>query len=299
MRNGDDHSSSGRTAVLFTTHVINAQVKAHFTKLRNELPADYELFLFYDERRLKQRAVRRLGGDRVLPHDESGWKQFKRPGRYFKEKIPGNEDGLLMNAMARLPDYSWYWYIEYDMAFSGDWRVLFDAMADCTADILAVNITRHRLIPDWPLWKSIEVPAGSELPDVDRIRVHLAISRFSHRVNEVLVPVYSKGWAGHAEALFCSLAAANGLEVEDIGGDSEFAKPDNVNRFYRSTRTSNSLGPGTLVFRPPMHTVGREPNMLWHPVKKASRNDWDSEGGWFARLVTRIRHNLAGRGLPG
>lgn len=281
-----------RTAVLFTTHVINDWVKAHFLKLRDELPEGYELFLFYDEQKLTRRAVRKLAGDSALPHENDGWKRFKRPGRYFQEKIPGNEDGLLMNAMDRLPGYDWYWYIEYDMAFSGDWRTFFTAMEESNADLLAINVIRHDDTPNWPLWKSIEVPDGVNLPAAKWIRAHVAISRMSHRINEVLIPVYKQGWAGHAEGVFATLALQQGLSIEDIGGDGEFVLAGNANRFYRSTANSNTMGPGTIVFRPTRDEPGDEPNMLWHPVKKASRHDWDSESNLFFRLIGRIKRKL-------
>lgn len=277
-----------RTAVLFTTHLINKRVRAHFLKLRDELPEGYELFLFYDEQRLSKRAARKLAGDAVLPHDNDDWKRFKRPGHYFPGKIPGNEDGLLMSAMDRLPGYDWYWYIEYDMAFSGDWRTLFSAMEASDADLLAVNMIRHDAIPNWPLWKSIEIPQGHELPPANWVRAHFAIARLSRRLPEILIPFYKQGWSGHSEGLLATLAEQHGLSIEDIGGDGEFVRPGNTNRFYRSTPTSDSLGPGTLVFRPPMEKPGHEPDMLWHPVKKASRHDWDSERNLFSRLLERV-----------
>lgn len=288
-----------RTAILFTTHVINAQVEAHFFKLRDELPKGYELFLFHDEQRIPERKARKLAGGAILSHDKDGWKRFKRPGRYFKEKIPGNADGLLMNAMDRLPGYDWYWYIEYDVAFSGDWRTFFAAMEESDADMLATCVMRGNSLPDWPLWKSIEVPEGEALPENERLRVLLVISRFSRRVNEVLAPVYQQGWAGHFEALFASLAARHGLRIEDIGGKGEFVRPGNTDRFYRNTPTSNSLGPGTLVFRPAMEKPGDEPDMLWHPVKKTSRHDWDNAGSPFRNLFGRVMRKLKRTFRPG
>lgn len=281
-----------RTAVLFTTHLINERVRVHFLKLRDELPEGYELFLFYDEQRLSKRAVRKLARESVLPHDNDDWKRFKRPGHYFPGKIPGNEDGLLISAMDRLPGYDWYWYIEYDMAFSGDWRTLFSAMEASDADLLAVNMIRHDHIPNWPLWKSIEIPQGHELPTSSWVRAHFAITRLSRRLPEALIPVYKQGWNGHAESLLATLAEQHGLRIEDIGGDGEFVRPGNTNRFYRSTPTSDSLGPGTLVFRPPLEEPGPEPDMLWHPVKKASRHDWDSKRNLFFRLLERVRRKV-------
>lgn len=284
---------TGRTAVLFTTHVINERVCSHFIKLRDELPDQYDLLLFYDEQRLSRRAIEKLAGAASLPHDNDDWKRLKRPGRYFPNKIPGNEDGLIMSAMDRLPGYDWYWYIEYDIAFSGHWGRFFHTMESSYADMIAVCMIRHDEIPNWPLWKSLEIPVNFGIPKCEWICAHFPIARFSQRINKILIPVYQHGWSGHAEGLFPTLAKYYGLHLEDIGGSGEFVPPECHNRFYRSTPTSPSLAPGTLVFRPAMEQPGDEPDMLWHPVKTASRHDWDHQPNRFWRLVERGQRILS------
>lgn len=277
-----------RTAVLFTTHVINQAVRAHFSKLRDELPRGYDLFLFFDEERISERGARKVAGSAILPHQNQGWRRFKRPGRYFSEKIPGNEDGHILNAIARLEGYEDYWYMEYDVAFSGDWAEFFQGFECSRSDLLAVNITPREVIPDWPLWKSVEIPEADGLRPTEWVRTHLAISRHSRLLFETLTNIYSEGWAGHAEALIGTLALQNGLTVEDIGGDGPYVKAGNNNKYYRSTPTNNSLAPGTFVFRPSRDAVGDEPNLLWHPIKRPSRFDWDNDSGPVGRLLRRL-----------
>jgi hypothetical protein len=53
----------------------------------------------------------------------------------------------------------------------------------------------------------------------------------------------------------------------DIGGDGEFVRPLNRNRFYRNTPSRGSLMPGTFVFRPVMDSPGNGQH-AWHPVKR-------------------------------
>ena len=283
-----------RTAVFFTTHVINKRVTAHFCKLRDELPEGYQLTLFYDEAHLSERAARNLAGDALLPHKGNDWQRFKRPGRLSSAKIPGNEEALMFSALDRLPGYDWYWYIEYDVAFSGNWGKFFSATEQADADLLAVNMIRRGAIPNWPLWRSLEIPPGLEVAHSGWVRAHFAIARISRRLPEVLIPVYKQGWAGNSEGLLATLAEQHGLRIEDIGGDGEFVKTGNTNRFYRSTPANDSLGPGTFVFRPAMEKPGDDPDMLWHPVKKASRNDWDRRDNLLFRLIDLVRSKLHG-----
>ena len=58
------------------------------------------------------------------------------------------------------------------------------------------------------------------------------------------------------------------MVIEDLGGDGQFVRPGNVNRWYTSTLTSQNLAPGSFVARPIRFRPGWKPNKLWHPVKR-------------------------------
>ena len=58
-----------------------------------------------------------------------------------------------------------------------------------------------------------------------------------------------------------------GLSLEDIGGQGEFVREGNLNRFYENTPTVKSMSPGTFVC-PPAHPIDVAlPNRLYHPIK--------------------------------
>lgn len=277
------------TVVLFITHVINPYVEKHFNKLKAELPEAYDLFLFYDEKTLPTRAAKKLAGEAILAHEAGAWKRYKRAGKYFTEKIPGNEDGNLLHAANRLPGYQYYWYIEYDVGFSGHWQTFFSAMEQSKADLLATNLYRYSFNVGWPLWKSLEVTDGITLESESRLHATLAVSRFSAAAFKVLTSEYKTGWAGHFECVVPTILNLHQLVIEDIGDNGEFTPEYNRNRFYRSTPSNNSLAPGTFVCRPCIDAVGDEPDMLWHPVKQASKHDWDATPGLLTGLKTRLR----------
>lgn len=283
-----------RTAVLFITHVINQYVEKHFNKLKDELSENYELFLFYDEQKLSARAAKKLAGESVLPHEAGAWKRFKRAGRYFTEKIPGNEDGNLLHAVNRLPGYQYYWYIEYDVNFSGHWQTFFSAMELSRADLLATNLYRYSFNTDWPLWKSLEVPEGITIASEDRLHAMFPVSRFSAAAAKVLIEEYKAGWAGHFECVVPTVLNQQRLIIEDLGNEGEFTAEPNRHRFYRSTPSNNSLAPGTFVCRPCIDAPGDEPNMLWHPVKQASKHDWDAVPRPLSKLISKL-HSVGNR----
>jgi hypothetical protein len=264
-----------RNAVLFSSHLMGETVLARLRKLRTEVPEGHDVFFYYDETQLNDAEASHLAGP-ALRHGSHDWPRYKRPCRYFPDKIPGNEDGMLLSAFHRLPGYDNYWYVEYDVVYSGDWRSFFQNFADNTADMLSTSIARHDRIPDWPFWKSLELPDGLVLPEQQWLRSFNPVVRLSRGALETLSHEYREnGWAGHSECVVPTVLAYRGLRIEDIGGDGEFVPPGRENRFYRNNWLDKSLTPGTFVFRPPMSEPGPEPDMLWHPVKDTDHRTWD------------------------
>ena len=269
-----------RNAILFRSHLLDDVVLARIEKLRSEVPAGFDVYFFFDEAKLRRKSVLRQAGEPALEHGNEGWMKYKRPNRYFTTKIPGNEDGMLLSAFHRMPRYDYYWYLEYDVVYSGNWKDFFMAFDENQADMLSTNISRHDEIPEWPLWKSVDLPPGLDLPRSSWLRSFNPILRLSHLGMAVLTEECRKGWAGHSEAVMPTALLQRGLSIEDFGGNGEFAPSERENLYYRSNRLDNSLAPGTFFFRPPMTTPGNEPDKLWHPVKAARHQTWDRLSVW-------------------
>ncbi|MBN9132066.1 MAG: hypothetical protein J0H48_01695 [Nitrosospira multiformis] len=265
-----------RTAVLFSSHLMGKTILARLNKLREEVPPNHDVFFYYDETRLSQAQAARIAP--ALGHGSHDWHQYKRACHYFPGKIPGNEDGMLLSAFHRLPGYDNYWYLEYDVVYSGHWGSFFADFVDNSADMLSTSIARHDQIPEWPLWKSLELPDAVALPRQEWLRSFNPILRLSRAALEILAEEYRQNaWAGHSEGVMSTVLAYRGLQIEDFGGEGEFVPDGRENRYYRNNRLDKSLNPGTFVFRPPMEAPGSEPNVLWHPVKDASHDTWDRE----------------------
>jgi hypothetical protein len=81
------------------------------------------------------------------------------------------------------------------------------------------------------------------------------------------------------EAILPTLARVQGLEIEDLGGDGEFCRPDRRNMHYMGTYSGTpstaETQNATFRFRPPVSTryYEEEPGQfpvedkLYHPVK--------------------------------
>ncbi len=253
-------------AVLFMTHFVSEPIIVEYRKLRREVPSGHDVVLLYN-------TTERLPG--VPPADTDVFRFDERSlrGLAYRRKSTRinshNIDLFVLNFWRNRPQYEFYWVIEYDVRFSGDWRLVFEAFADSAVDLLSTTVYRYPFNPDWANWPTLKPPPGVELAAQDKIASFLPFYRISNRGLTVVDQGYRDGWAGHCECTVPTLLARNGLSIEDIGGDGEFVQPGNVNRFYRNTPKVRTHGPGTLVFRPIQRLVGDEPNQLWHPVKCA------------------------------
>jgi hypothetical protein len=181
------------------------------------------------------------------------------------------------------PEYDYYWIVEYDVEFSGHWSEPFNAFADNTSDLLCTNMFRRETNPTWAWWQSLVWPPQSK-PDL--IRAFLPFARLSARAIDTLIAAGQDGIDGIYELVWPTVLHHHKLTIEDIGGDGSFVSPANVNRWYTSTITSESLSPGTFVFRPNRYRVGRIPNKLWHPVKRGFVRHA------LGRLISRISPSL-------
>lgn len=178
-----------------------------------------------------------------------------------------NLDTVWLDFFGRHPAYARYWFVEYDVAYTGHWSSFFAPLADRSADLLGTTLRRFRAQPGWPWWPSLATGRRHELPDERRIAGFFPVVGLSRRALEVMVKAHRAGWTGHFEVLIPTLLSESGLEIEDVGGDGRFVRTGNVNRFYTNTLATRSGYPGTFVYRPARPRPGLRRQKLWHPVK--------------------------------
>lgn len=196
--------------------------------------------------------------------------------------------------------YRYYWLIEYDVRFSGNWRAFFSAFEENRADLLGTSLLRRELCPQWDHWGTLRWPEGESVPQRP-IRGFFPVFRLSNRALATLDKEYSRGFFdGHMEALMPTVLHECGLRIEDIGGQGEFVRPENANRFYWNDPTTDRLSPGTFVYRPVMRVAGSDPDHLWHPVKpqpiypiRRLGRAYERGKGIIGRLFTNTRRPRA------
>jgi len=165
-------------------------------------------------------------------------------------------------------DYDYYWYIEYDVRYSGKWRDFFDYFNN-DKDLITSHIRSYDEEPKWPFWY-LEHPNLS-IPDLKRIRSFNPVMRISNKALTYLHESLMDGWIGHLEVLIPTLLHKNGFELEDFGGSGKFCEKENINRNYlgSSNNTYGRLFHGTLRYKPHPIYLGLRKNKLYHPIKPA------------------------------
>ncbi len=189
---------------------------------------------------------------------------YRMPGEWL---IPGASHFPLFNFYKRHPDYSYYWEIEYDVRYSGNWQEFFADFLNNETDYIAPHIRRYAQEPDWIFWE-ITHPTKT-IPLTDRIRCFHPINRLSNRAVAFLCSAHQEGWCGHDEVIRPTLLHNKGFSIMDFGGDGEFVPPGMENKYYTSAPSNpeGKLESGTFRYRPPFRKAGPEKNKLYHPIK--------------------------------
>jgi hypothetical protein len=170
--------------------------------------------------------------------------------------------------------YDYYWAIEYDVRFTGDWVHFFSQFDKNSADFITSHIRHYHEEPGWLGWEKMKSPPGKEKTE-DYLRSFNPIYRISKEALEYIDKQIKAGYAGHNEVLFPTLIYHNDdLKMTDFGGSGTFVEGAvNKNYISRSDKDGEIFG-GTFRFRPTMNKIGMRKNKLYHPIKSDSENNY-------------------------
>ncbi len=203
----------------------------------------------------------------------------------------GNTDLIALHFLCSHTAYDNYWFIEYDVRFSGAWHEFFASFEETEADFLSTTVFRRSSNPSWMHWPTLRVPPPIGLTSTDLIASFMPIYRISRRAAQAIDHAYQSGWSGHCEVTWPTIINRAGFSIEDFGGDGEFVREPNRNRFYTNTLLDPNLAPGSLVLRPARAFTGLKKEKLWHPVKpiryklrEDARHVWVTLKPYISRL---------------
>lgn len=252
------------TVILFSSHIVNNETINRYLKIREGIPQNIKIVWCLNKRE---------GEVYTLPKDIEVFEFTKEDFQYlpytvFSEDIWFNANLIMMLFYLQNPRYDFYWFIEYDVIFTGSWDLLFCAFADTKSDLISSHVERYsNANTSWQWWDVIELK-DKVIPIENRLKSFNPVYRLSHRALSFLHECLSKGNAGYYEVLMPTILYDGGFTLEDFGGTGDFVKPGNRNRFYIQGTYTNY---GTMRYFPnysreEINALGTA-NKLFHPIK--------------------------------
>jgi hypothetical protein len=260
------------TVVVLQTHYMNKSLARFFARLTRGLPAGYEARVLMHVPPGTPKPPLLSG----IPHHFVTTPEIRDPAYINKASggpdwgiwRGGHTDLIALHFFKANRQYERYWFVEYDVRFSGDWSDFFGYFDRDEAAFLSTSMRRAPVDPNWMHWPTLHIPdAVGPVPDAERITAFMPVYRISRQGLEAIDRAYRQGWSGHCEATWPTILHHCGLSIADFGGNGEFVAAGNRNRFYTNTPQDKDLAPGSLVFRPARAAPGSHRNWLWHPVK--------------------------------
>ena len=251
-----------KQAILLLTNRTDYAVRDRYDKLVSDYGKKADVFLLFDNSSLTD--------NRELEHFKRIY-TFNVP-ELIAEGYTALEEGFLGNCHYPIlkfyqdyPEYNYYWRIEDDVVFSGDWSVLFDAFANDASDLVSGKIRTYMDDPSWYWWESVKTPKGVILSPNEMYASFTPVFRLSAKSLDCLADEMCKGWRGHFEARSPTIIARHGMSMRDMGGEGRFVNPSDVHRFY--TEDTH-----TWI---PLRVQPMTPNKIYHPIKeKISRRSY-------------------------
>lgn len=257
-----------RSALLWMTHIWNEDIKEEFEKLtRMEWAACPDVWLVAGSIIPVVTDLCRVYERCFIIDDSTILSRLPYPS-IDTQRIIYNAHFPLLDFFLSHPEYDFFWFIEFDVRYTGDWESLFRAFEKDDSDFITSHIRRLRDEPYWCWWDSLSHPSKA-IPRDQYVRSYNVIFRISKRALWYIHEAQKDGWRGHNEVSLPTLLLQGGFSITDFGGNGEFVPAGRVNAVYTSHGLKNGmLCPFcTMRWRPSSPRPGILKNKIYHSIK--------------------------------
>lgn len=257
-------------AILFQTHNVNDEIMARYRKLENDLRGkDYDVWLLLNVNENKD--IYRKFTDSISNVYANNLEDLNLLGYtpICENLLPGSCHFPLLSFFLSHSDYKYYWFVEYDVHYQGNWLKLFD---DCLQnlpdyDFLSSYISKYNRGKngDWNWWDSAK---NIGYPTNELLKSFNPICRYSARALTMIDKAQKEGMSAHSEVLIPTLLYHSGFKIGNLGGDGEFTPNGFRNKYYIDNLSAFG---GSIRYRP-LYTHDeilkyKVENVLFHPLK--------------------------------
>lgn len=257
-----------RDVILLTSHIANEFVLTQYHKLLEETKGfQISVVLLLQEEYIKEENRRLLEG--VNYHLFSLDSLNKLGYEAIEETIiPGSNHFPVLQFYKEYPDYRYYWNIEFDVSFSGNWSTFFSVFEDTPIDFLTSHVQRLQENQIWTWWHSLHLHSLLIQPS-KFLKSFNPVYRISNSALTELDIFLSSGIFGHHEVLMPTLLHYLGFSIGDFGGNGSFVPSDLKELFYTANHPLDLwYEESTMRYRPLYYLEDMKiPDKLYHPIK--------------------------------
>lgn len=270
LRNVEEHQLEVKPnqAILFLTDKTDKATQGAYLNLKEQSSKLANIFCLYHN---KGKALPpEIAYLKPIAFNTSILKNLGFKGIYNKI-VPGSNHFPLFQFYNENPTYKYYWFIEDDVRFNGNWDNFFSYFSkhDIASDLLTSHVRDYNEEPDWHWWEAINNSSGIRLPNKYRIRSFNPIFRISNQALAYLQKAFLSGWSGHHEITLPTLLNYKGFKINDFGGSGKYVLDGLQNKFYQSALPDSfgELKTGSMRFRPAIDIKEINNEFLYHPIK--------------------------------
>lgn len=235
-----------KQAVILVTHFMNALVREKFSRLQPDLASEsYDCFLIEN----RESDLDALNSLNYIP--------------IYEALFPGSTNFRHQLFFKEYPQYDYYWFVEYDVEFTGKWNSLMDSYFNDKSDFISSHIARYGLSNrNWFWWRERN---NVGFPLEKCVKGFNPICRYSNKALQYLDSFLKANHYAHSEVLITSALYNAGFKLENFGIEEDFYPNKNLD-FYTLKTKEVSLRYRPLFSKEEIANK-YEPCKLFHPVK--------------------------------
>lgn len=198
-----------KQAVVFITYKVDYTVEKHFNKLKNDLlnNKDIDIYIAYNCTYSKCS----INHDKIFNYNKEIIESDGFSLHYYywnandKDFYGHNNDLVMIDFYNHYNDYDRYWFIDYDVLYTGDWNELINYFNDKDYDFLCSNLLmNHKIDPCFKV-----NPIGVNYDITNQLHGFTSIMMISNIALEYLLEIYKKGAWGFIETFFVNVLYYN------------------------------------------------------------------------------------------
>lgn len=250
-----------KQAIFFISHVYDATVERRFLTLKKEVSSYGDVYILTEH-------------PDIFP---SHLQQYIQSFNFFELKkmarntlsdnvVPGSCHLFAIEMKKRFSSMEYFWFIEYDVVYTGKWSDFFEAVKEDTSDLIATYVGRKLSNSKHWFWiQTVKYPDGSPLLEEEFYKAFFPLYRISRKGLDVVEKAVSDGWTGHFEWIIPTVLKRAGCTLSEWGGYGFFTPLERRGKWYSRNRT---VMLNTMRFRPEIiGYIFLQRKKLYHPVK--------------------------------